>query len=415
MKTEDSKILSGLKRLFNLDYVIVSVIILLICYALSFVTYNVGALNPLKRVFEDFSMTDIYYHILHGRGAVELSDDIVIVDMTKQTQRGELANTISLIGDCHPKVTVLDIIFEYQTSDTKMDSFLVEAVNSLKTKVLASKLVNYNPNTQEFRQMRTSFFMDKDKYDWGYGNTTAGDQSNYIREYTTWQKCNGELVYSMPYLAACLYQGVKPKKEEVNFTQIMYNDKDFLVIPCDSVVENAKFIKDRIVYLGAMHEEADMHFSPIGKLAGVKIQAYATQTLLSHKSIRQMGTLASIIFTFFLCYFSALIVDYIRKRSTKADTALSERYPNMFPKDLQLERVKRIVSCYYLLLPIVLMFVSFLVFVFFGYNIQLLLPLAGIALTEMVKLTYKCFKPVFLNIKHWEIWKKLFKNKSEKA
>ena len=404
-----SNILVKVKKLFNLDYAIVSLIILLICGVLLSITYNVAALNPLKRVFDDFSMTDVYYHILHENGATELSNDIVIVDMTNQTQRGDLANTIFEIAECQPKVTVLDIIFENRTSDAVEDGAVVMAVDQLQTKVLASKLVDYNPKSQEFRQMRTSFFLDKEKYCWGYGNTTAGDQTNYIREYTTWQKCKGEVVFSMPYLAACLYKGVEPKKEELNLTQIIYNDKDFLVIPYDSVMQNAKFIKNRIVYLGAMNEEADMHFSPIGKLSGVKIQAYATQTLLNHRVIRQMSTLTSIIFTFLLCYFSCIFVEYLRCHTIKSDDRLVERYKNMFPKELQLERVRRVIGTYYMLLPIILVFISFLVFVSFGYNIQLLLPLAGIALCEKVKLSYTCFKPVILNFKNWEIWKKLRK------
>jgi hypothetical protein len=71
----------------------------------------------------------------------------------------------------------------------------------------------------------------------------------------------------------------------------------------------------------------------------------------------------------------------------------------MFPMDLQLDRVRRVVNIYYLLLPVLLVFVSFVLFVIFGYVVQLLLPLAGIALCETVKYYYICFKPVVLNFK----------------
>ena len=398
LKKEKKDIPSKLKKILNLDSAAVSLITLLICGLLSLVTYNVAALNPLKRVLDDFSMTDIYSHILHGNGAHEVSNDIVIVDMTSQTKRTDLARTIKNIAKCEPKVTVLDIIFENPTY-LEEDTAIIGAIDELDTMVLASKLINYDPETEEFRDMRVSFFLNEDKNNWGYGNTTAGNQSNYIREYTTWQKCKGKVIYSMPYLAACLYQGVAPKKEETVFTQILYNDKDFLIIPADSVLQRAKFLKDRIVYLGAMYEEADMHFTPIGKLAGVKVQAFATQTILEHKSIRRMSTPTCIIFTFFLCYISTIIVGRIRRRATAFDTKLSERHPAMFPMDLQLDRVRRVVNIYYLLLPVLLVFVSFVLFVIFGYVVQLLLPLAGIALCETVKYYYICFKPVVLNFK----------------
>lgn len=398
MKKEKKDILSKLKKNLNLDAAAVSIITLLICGLLSLITYNVAALNPLKRVLNDFSMTDVYSHILHGSGAHEISNDIVIVDMTSQTKRTDLAKTIRNIAKCEPKVTVLDIIFENPTY-LEEDTAILGAIEQLDTMVLASKLINYDPETEEFRNMRISFFLDEDMSNWGYGNTTAGDQTNYIREYTTWQKCKGKVIYSMPYLAACLYQGVEPKQEEMVFTQILYNDKDFLVIPADSVLDQAQFLKNRIVYLGAMHEEADMHFTPIGKLAGVKVQAFATQTLLEHKSIRRMSTPVCIIFTFFLCFISIIIVGKIRRRATAYDTKLSERYPAMFPKDLQLDRVRRVVNIYYLLLPILLVFISFVLYVSLGYVVKLLLPLAGIALCETVKYYYICFKPVVLNFK----------------
>ena len=93
LKKEGKDIPSKLKKILNLDSAAVSLITLLICGLLSLVTYNVAALNPLKRVLDDFSMTDIYSHILHGNGAHEVSNDIVIVDMTSQTKRTDLART----------------------------------------------------------------------------------------------------------------------------------------------------------------------------------------------------------------------------------------------------------------------------------------------------------------------------------
>ena len=75
-------------------------------------------------------------------------------------------------------------------------------------------------------------------------------------------------------MAACMYQGKKPTKEPINERTIVYGNTDFPVISCHEVKCFSKLLKDKLVILGTISTEEDSHISPIGKMPGMKIQAY---------------------------------------------------------------------------------------------------------------------------------------------
>ena len=160
----------------------------------------------------------------------------------------------------------------------------------------------------------------------------------------------------------------KPVKEEPNVRPIIYSDTDFTVVQSDSVSNNAALLKNKIVMLGTLNEEADMHITPIGKMAGMKIQAYSVLSYLQHRKIVEMSTLTSIILTFLLCYFSAIIGDKIIKK-----------FKVMFLYWLEL---------YYFLIASLMVWIGFICFVRYNYNINLLYPLIGIALVEQARKHY---------------------------
>ena len=81
-------------------------------------------------------------------------------------------------------------------------------------------------------------------------------------------------------------------------------------MPPDSVYEYRHLIEDRIVLYGAMTEEADMHYTPMGKIAGVKLLAYAIETLLKHNEIKEVPMWVTWLLNFLLMVMTILVFDY---------------------------------------------------------------------------------------------------------
>ncbi|MBO5186735.1 MAG: CHASE2 domain-containing protein [Prevotella sp.] len=380
------------------DHVFVCLMIYIIGGLLAFASINFSIFSPMKRALEDFSMTDVYYEIQRG-GELDMNSDIVLVDMTRQRMRGDIARTIHEINKCRPKVLVIDIIFEREGDDTMGNIDLINAINERRENtVLSCKLTGYDPSESSFRNRVCSFFSAFDDYNWAYGNVVQTHSGGCIRRYSLSQKFTGEPIYSLPYKAACMYSGVKPSAEEPNERIIVYGNTDFPVVQYDEVAQNSSMLKDKIVILGTISSEEDSHVTPIGKMAGMKIQAYSIQSYLEHRTINQMSLGMSLFIAFLLCYLSAW-VGYMISRTPPPACLYTQKF-------------------YYCAMAALLAWISFICFVKFGYNVNLLYPLLGMALVEEARLHYKWIVATFQSSSRWRfadrsIYKMVTKKKDE--
>lgn len=217
---------------------------------------------------------------------------------------------------------------------------------------------------------------------WGYGNVIQIHTGGCVRKYSIGQSLDGAPVYSLAYMAACLYRSRKPHREEPNERIIVYGNTDFPVVQCDEVVRFAPLLRDKIVILGTESTEEDSHISPVGKMAGMRIQAYSIKSFLYHDNIVQMSRLASVLLALVLCYVSAWMGYLIYK--LPQPTALY------------------VVKLYYFALAALLAWVSFICFVKFDYNVNLLYPLLGIALVEEARLHYKWMVSMLQTHTRWK-------------
>ena len=70
---------------------------------------------------------------------------------------------------------------------------------------------------------------------------------------------------------------------------------------CKDVEEKSELLTNRIVLFGAMHEDVDMHTTPLGKMAGLQVLAYAVQTALDRENtIREVSGFKFIIYSFLI-------------------------------------------------------------------------------------------------------------------
>lgn len=353
-----------------IDYIVVSCLVMLLGGILTYASVNLAVFNPVKRAFQDFSMTDVYYEIQHDEGVTELNSDITLVDMTELYDRKAIANCMNEILKCNPKCVVVDLIFERPGNDDYENYCVSQAFTSSDKIILSNKLIDYNEDNNSFGNCLCSFFYHQDaQASTGYSNVVSGDGYNTIRRYTSYQRCKGRTIYSLSYLAACKYEGVNPKREEPNDRTIIYSDTDFPVVNCKNVHSSRKLIQGKIVFLGTMTDESDMHISPTGKMSGMKIQAFSTLSAINHKDIKQISDYVSIILAMFISYISAYMGCLIDKR---------------FPKT-KIYWLK----LYYFSAAALIGWFGFYTFVKFNCNISLIYPLVALALVETAKLQYK--------------------------
>ena len=373
------------------DYIGICIIVFLLCYILVFASLNLSIFNPLKQALEDFKMTDVYFELMRSDNDKELNKDIVLIDVTKLTSRDSLAQAIVDINSCSPKVLMIDLIFERPSFDQIDDISLINAIEAGKDKeILSSKLTDYNPTTKSFKNLTKSFFSEYADFRWAYSNVDQTRPGGCIRHYSLSQNLNDSLCFSMAYMAACAYMDIQPEKNDVDQRLIVYDDTDFLAIPYDRILENKNLLKDKLVIMGTLEEEADMHITPVGKLPGMKILAYSSLTFMNHRNVSSMGMFASLIMAFLVCFFCAWAGQKIRNK-----------YSNV---------TSYILKLFYFLVTAFLVWMAFITFVHFDYDVDLIYSLLGLALVEEGRLQYSSLVKTLCKRTKWKFVQKSIYN-----
>ena len=373
-------------RLFHWEHLAVCVLTMLMVGILAVVSLNLSIFSPFKQAFDDFSITDVYYAIQNSTGQEQWSDDITIVDITPQNSRAEIAETLFELTKYNPKVVAIDVVFTPPHNDDQTgDSLLVDAIEYIPNKVLGFKLTDYDEKLTCFSHCVKPFFADDIDCLLGYVNVKKGINDGCLRTYTIAQRMQDfpeisgsvppkdslRAVYSLPYLASCRFTKTEPSVQKTNERQIVYSNIRFPVVSYDSLSFNQSLIRNRLIVLGALKEESDMHITPVGKMSGVEVLAYVAQTSIDHPKIHHTGIVDTFLIFFLICYLSAW-----------AGWFLQERFPVMAIYWKQ---------GYYFLLSAILVWVGFISFIKFDTHIGLTIPFVGMALVERARLHYKWF------------------------
>ena len=84
------------QNIFCWDHVGHLLVLFVFVGILGVATLNLSVFSPMKRAFDDFSMTDVYYEIQRN-SSVEMDTTIVLVDMTELRNRSDIAQIIQQI------------------------------------------------------------------------------------------------------------------------------------------------------------------------------------------------------------------------------------------------------------------------------------------------------------------------------
>jgi len=105
------------------------------------------------------------------------------------------------------------------------------------------------------------------------------------RQLSIGQRCQGRVV---PSFITQVVNGSgieKPLAPELRELNINFTPRRFRVVEPEDVGQHPEWITGKVVLFGAMKEEQDMHYTPLGKMAGVELLAYSVATLLERSEM----------------------------------------------------------------------------------------------------------------------------------
>ena len=261
----------------------------MIVYGYALIVLNISSLNPISETIKNFSVTDIYYRMMQP----EKNQWLTIVDMTSLRDRDEIARTLEEIEECRPKVIGMDCIFEKEKCDTLADNTLRRMAKHYRNIIYSYKLLNESEDDSVgYTQSVHSFFTNETSVREGVVEFERIDLYSGIKRTLKlrWM-LNGNKVPSFAGEIANLYTEDFFAAEADGDLKINFTPTCFTVIkpsnPYD-ILEHKQLMEGRIVLFGAMTDENDMHYTPLGKMAGVELHAYATQTLLRKNQIKNL-------------------------------------------------------------------------------------------------------------------------------
>lgn len=278
---------------------------MILMFILGWLSFNIKFLNPVARAIQEFSLSDMYYKIdWQESDSPEMSHDITLVDMTALTKRSEIADVIEKVKECEPAVIGVDLIFEGENYDMHGDMVLMEAAEASGA-VFAKKLTDYDVQTKSFQNQVRSYFAN-DSIQEGYVNAIGDMSSTCLRKFSVERSLRGSMQRSFTAQIAGTYMGENIPHAKTDDRFINYRFIDFPVISYDSILAKRNLIKGRVVLIGTATEEQDMHFTPLGKIPGLKVQAYSIQTMIDQKNIETISNGSLWTLSVIVCWLTVL-------------------------------------------------------------------------------------------------------------
>ncbi len=349
--------------------------------------FNLKVFNPIAEILDDYSFTDFYYKLLDGAGDRDTSRIVTIVDMTELRKRRDFADLFMEVNALKPKAVGVDVVFEgYKEEDLEGDTLLDMAVKQLQNFVFSYKIID----SMEGETVH-SFFTPSDSVTEGFTNMPRQLYGGMKRSVSIGRDVGGVVQPSFIKRVADIYAGQEVTALADKDLNINFSPKYYRVVPYDSIFENRDLIEDHLVLIGAMKEEGDMHYTPQGKIAGVELLAYAAETMLMQSEIKHASTGVTIIVSFFVVFFSVILLskykDFTTKKKTLGHVLLSTSL------------VRGLLVCGWVS---VIVWITFLLFCRYNYSISLVIAMSAIALIYMATNLYDSIKDIRLFKKNKE-------------
>lgn len=286
----------------------------------------------------DFEMTDFYAIVADARLVRTLDPDIVIVNIDN-CNRNAIADVLTSVASCNPAVVGLDVMF---SDPREGDEYLLAAIAECPDLILPVGVKATGDD--RFELSDTTFFHSSVK-EWPMGVTNLptkyerGTVREFVSEFTL--SDDGGKIPSFAVAIAKKYspEAVERLSKRGRTTELInYPSLDYRVFSPEEVADNAKSLNGKIVLIGAMTEQPDLHPTPIhSQLPGVGIHARAISTILSGKYITRVSFVINWLIAFFLCM--TVVMAYI---------SITGRTKSLIMRLLQLGLLYLIIVCGYI-------------------------------------------------------------------
>ncbi|MBP5339302.1 MAG: CHASE2 domain-containing protein [Prevotella sp.] len=288
------------------------------------IALNLSLFSPLAKAIGDYSMDDFYYQLLAQADEADSSTVVSIVDITDVYSRDELADLIVQVEEQGAKVLGIDCVFEgLKFENPYGDSLIAAVATSYDNIVFAYKLISDSWDGEQWTVTRNSFFADSlGKYNQGFIDFERSIYGDMKRNVIIADSVIGELRPSLCKIVADKYAGQEVVKMKKGDMRVNFSPTEFQIIPPDSIAEYGDYITDRVVFLGTMRDESDMHYTPQGKIAGVKLLAYSVETFLNQNAIKEASGWVLWLVSFLLVFTVIFIFDRYAILVSKLDNEL---------------------------------------------------------------------------------------------
>lgn len=351
-------------------YLIVSVIAFLVVGFYYLVAFNLSFMGPVKNALNNFSMTDIYYQIQQSMGVADTCRFITIVDMTDLPNREYIAAGLQDIMDYDPRAVGIDIVFEGLKPDTASDMWLMDIAKNYPQITWSFKLMDFDPTEQDYKGEVHSFFAWEAAPKEGFTNMPRDLYEGVKRKTPVGRTLNGEMVTSWVNSVADTYAGEQVMPITVKDININFRHSEFPCLHASEVVDHPELIKDHIVLYGTMKEETDMHYCPLGKIAGVELLAYAVKTIVTGTNLKYFPWWFDVLMSLFLVAFTSWL---IARYGRWANAHFKNDYLRTF-------MTSAIVTGFITFVWMaVLTYIGFVVFALFSYSLNFGWAFSGIA------------------------------------
>jgi CHASE2 domain-containing sensor protein len=169
--------------------------------------------------------------------------------------------------------------------------------------------------------------MPSDSLAEGYVNMPRQLYGGLKRSLSVGRLQKGKLTPSFIKKVADRYAGEEVMSLTDKMIRINFTPTHFEVIKYSDVMMHPELIEDRIVLLGAMKEETDMHYTPLGKIAGTELLAYGITTMLKHDEVKVISGwpmwVVSFIVVMLITFVRVQYLEFAKKRKIIVRTVLT--------------------------------------------------------------------------------------------
>lgn len=253
---------------------------------------------------KDSKLSDLYTKTADKSLVRKVSRYVTLI-AADTLNRSEIADVLNRIQYYSPRAIGIDYRFLEPRSG---DSILVKATSASNV-VMAAKI-------EKDSSLSKSYFCEGGhEAKIGITNIDGG----VVRQYRSLYEIDGRQYYS--FAAEVVRTGGFLTASNAEYGTIYYpaiifrklNPQDVF----DTTIELHEYLQDKIVLVGSINSDKDMHLTPLGKkMSGIEIMAHIVETIVE-KKVRQSSTFVNWTIAVVSCVIVLLLNMYLTKREFK--------------------------------------------------------------------------------------------------